>query len=287
MLVGALSYSGRFRGWFSDVDGPAHLVVGIDEVLRRLGGTARRWRVDRMATVIIPAPRGPAQLRAGRQALRRRGRSVPAAARQPQGRGREGDPLPDPAVVAHRPVASPTEAQASARPVLRRRSPMPTACRHALSASSPTPSRCSRCRRRPIRPTRRGDAHRRRERAGDVVGQPLLGPARPRRRPRAVRWRLGADTFDSSAPPACSSRRTGSHPAARSAPSGCPSTPRRWRTWCSARSAPTGPAAAKSTGRRQTPRSALAAELLGDRGADPVIDLDVYRHASTDAGGRG
>jgi hypothetical protein len=28
--------------------------VGIDEILRRLGGTAKRWRVDRMATVIVP-----------------------------------------------------------------------------------------------------------------------------------------------------------------------------------------------------------------------------------------
>ena len=27
---------------------------GIDAVLRRLGGTARRWRVDRMATVVVP-----------------------------------------------------------------------------------------------------------------------------------------------------------------------------------------------------------------------------------------
>ena len=54
VLVGALSCSGRFRCWFSDADGQAHLVVGIDEVLRRLGGTARRWRVDRMATVISP-----------------------------------------------------------------------------------------------------------------------------------------------------------------------------------------------------------------------------------------
>lgn len=54
VLVGALSCSGRFRPWFSDSDDQAHLVVGIDEVLRRLGGTARRWRVDRMATVINP-----------------------------------------------------------------------------------------------------------------------------------------------------------------------------------------------------------------------------------------
>ena len=32
----------------------AHLIEGIDAVLRRLGGTARVWRVDRMATVINP-----------------------------------------------------------------------------------------------------------------------------------------------------------------------------------------------------------------------------------------
>lgn len=55
VLVGALAHSGRFRAWFSDSDDQAHLVMGIDEVLRRLGGTARRWRVDRMATVINPA----------------------------------------------------------------------------------------------------------------------------------------------------------------------------------------------------------------------------------------
>jgi hypothetical protein len=40
--------------WFSESDDQAHLVVGIDEVLRRLGGTPKRWRVDRMATVINP-----------------------------------------------------------------------------------------------------------------------------------------------------------------------------------------------------------------------------------------
>jgi transposase len=54
VLVGALSHSGRVRGWFSEADDQAHLVVGLHEVLHRLGGTARRWRVDRMATVIRP-----------------------------------------------------------------------------------------------------------------------------------------------------------------------------------------------------------------------------------------
>lgn len=54
VLVGALSHSGRFRCWLSDADDQAHLIVGIDEILRRLGGTPKRWRVDRMATVITP-----------------------------------------------------------------------------------------------------------------------------------------------------------------------------------------------------------------------------------------
>ena len=54
VLVGALSCSDRVRAWFSEADDQAHLVVGIHEVLRRFGGTARRWRVDRMATVMRP-----------------------------------------------------------------------------------------------------------------------------------------------------------------------------------------------------------------------------------------
>ena len=32
----------------------AHLVEALDGVLRRLGGTARAWRTDRLATVIVP-----------------------------------------------------------------------------------------------------------------------------------------------------------------------------------------------------------------------------------------
>ena len=52
VLVGVLSYSGRFRAWLASSQDQPHLVEGIDAVLRRLGGTARRWRVDRMATVV-------------------------------------------------------------------------------------------------------------------------------------------------------------------------------------------------------------------------------------------
>ncbi len=54
VLVGVLSYSGRFRAWVTSGQDQPHLVEGIDAVLRRLGGTARRWRVDQMATVIVP-----------------------------------------------------------------------------------------------------------------------------------------------------------------------------------------------------------------------------------------
>ena len=54
VLVGVLSYSGQLRCWFSESTDQAHLVAGIGEVLARLGGTARRWRTDRMATVVAP-----------------------------------------------------------------------------------------------------------------------------------------------------------------------------------------------------------------------------------------
>lgn len=54
VLVGVLSHSGRFRAWVTSSADQPHLIEGIDGVLRRLGGTARRWRVDRMATVITP-----------------------------------------------------------------------------------------------------------------------------------------------------------------------------------------------------------------------------------------
>jgi transposase len=54
LLVGSLPCSGKFRGQFCESEDQAHLIEGIDAVLHRLGGTAKRWRVDRMATVISP-----------------------------------------------------------------------------------------------------------------------------------------------------------------------------------------------------------------------------------------
>ena len=54
VLVGTLSHSGRFRAHLAERMDQAHLVTGIHQVLERLGGSARRWRVDRMATILVP-----------------------------------------------------------------------------------------------------------------------------------------------------------------------------------------------------------------------------------------
>ena len=54
MLVGVLSHSSKARAWLSYCEDQPHLVEGIDEILRRLGGTPKVWRTDRMATVINP-----------------------------------------------------------------------------------------------------------------------------------------------------------------------------------------------------------------------------------------
>jgi len=54
LLVGSLSYSSKSRGWLTHSMDQPHLIEGIEQILRRLGGTARTWRVDRMATVINP-----------------------------------------------------------------------------------------------------------------------------------------------------------------------------------------------------------------------------------------
>lgn len=54
VLVGALSHSSRCRAVFSEQMSFAHLAAAIDQLLRRFGGTAHSWRVDRMATFVYP-----------------------------------------------------------------------------------------------------------------------------------------------------------------------------------------------------------------------------------------
>ncbi|MFE2093030.1 hypothetical protein [Streptomyces sp. NPDC059460] len=55
LLVGALAHSGRWRAVLAESEDFPHLVQALDQVLRKLGGTARRWRFDRMATVCYPS----------------------------------------------------------------------------------------------------------------------------------------------------------------------------------------------------------------------------------------
>jgi transposase len=54
VLLGTLPHSSRVRGVLAPSLNQAHLVEAMDAVLRRLGGTARDWRTDRLATVIVP-----------------------------------------------------------------------------------------------------------------------------------------------------------------------------------------------------------------------------------------
>jgi len=54
VLVGALSHSSRLRGVFSDGESFPHLADALDGVLRRMGGSPRSWRTDRMATFVYP-----------------------------------------------------------------------------------------------------------------------------------------------------------------------------------------------------------------------------------------
>lgn len=55
LLVGALAHSSRWRGRLCEAETLPHLVFGLDEVSRKLGGLTQAWRFDRMATVANPA----------------------------------------------------------------------------------------------------------------------------------------------------------------------------------------------------------------------------------------
>jgi transposase len=57
VLLGTLPHSSRTRGVVAESLDQAHLVEAMDAVMRRLGGTARIWRTDRLATVIVPGSR--------------------------------------------------------------------------------------------------------------------------------------------------------------------------------------------------------------------------------------
>ena len=57
VLLGTLAHSSRVRGVICESMDQAHLIESMDAVMRKLGGTTRDWRVDRLATVIVPGTR--------------------------------------------------------------------------------------------------------------------------------------------------------------------------------------------------------------------------------------
>ena len=57
VLLGTLAHSSRVRAVICESMDQAHLIDAMDAVMRKLGGTTRDWRVDRLATVIVPGTR--------------------------------------------------------------------------------------------------------------------------------------------------------------------------------------------------------------------------------------
>ncbi len=57
VLVGALAHSGKARGFFSESKDSAHLIAAVDQVVRRLGGLTRRFRIDAIEGGVIPGTR--------------------------------------------------------------------------------------------------------------------------------------------------------------------------------------------------------------------------------------
>jgi transposase len=57
VLLGTLPHSSRTRGVLAESLDQPHLIEAMDAVMRRHGGTARVWRTDRLATVIVPGTR--------------------------------------------------------------------------------------------------------------------------------------------------------------------------------------------------------------------------------------
>ncbi|MEE4597416.1 transcriptional regulator [Streptomyces sp. DSM 41524] len=104
LLVGALAHSGRWRAVLSESEDFPHLIQALDEVMRKLGGTTRRWRFDRMATVCYPSS---GQMTAAFAAVAKYyGAGVdicPPRRGNRKGVGGEGQPLGRATLVAHGP----------------------------------------------------------------------------------------------------------------------------------------------------------------------------------------
>jgi hypothetical protein len=138
---------------------------------------------------------------------------------------------------AHQPRRRPPSTGSASPP------PMPAGAATRPSVCSPMPNPCWRC---------RSSAYPAEVLACTVAANPLvsLWGNRYSVLPGLVgdyvqiRWRVGADTISMHAHGQliCTHQLA---PRVRSAPSGSARRPRRWRTWCSDRSVPTGPASGR------------------------------------------
>jgi hypothetical protein len=276
VLVGALAHSGRFRAWFSDSDDQAHLVVGIDEICRRLGGTARRWRVDRMATVISPNT-GRLQ-RSFAPVAKHYGVGVDPC--PPRHGNRKGVVEKNIDFVTRRwwrtaRVGSPAEAQASVDRFCvtiadgRRRGDSTVG---ALADAEPLLAL-------PERPFPAEVVEVRTVAANALVslwGNRYSVPPGRVGSQMQIRWRLGADTITLHA----RGQLICTH---QLAPRGAQRTVRLPEHTTALQNVVLGAFSTERPCKRKANRPpsdaalALAAELLGEHGADPVIDLDTYR----------
>lgn len=276
VLVGALAHSGRFRGWFSEAEDQAHLVVGIHEILQRLGGTARRWRVDRMSTVIVPGT--DRVQRSFTPVAKHYGVGIdPCPARHGNRKG-----VVEKAIhyLTQRwwrtaRVQSIAEAQASLDRFCveiadtRAREGSTVGARGDAEPLLALPERPFPAEVRVVR-TVAANA------LVSVWGNRYSVPPGLVGAHVQVRWRLGADTIEITANRAL----VASH---RLAPRGAQRTVRLPEHTAALENVVLGTFSSARPCRRKVNRPpsdaalALAAELLGDQGADPVIDLDIYR----------
>ena len=278
VLVGALAHSSRFRAWFSDCDDQAHLVVGIDEVLRRLGGTAKRWRVDRMATVINPST-GTLQ-RSFAPVAKHYGVGVDPC--PPRHGNRKGVVEKNIDFLTRRwwrtaRVGSPAEAQAGLDRFcveIADERPRRDTTVGALADAEPLLGLPEKPYPAEVLEVRTVAANALVSLWGNRYSVPpgLIGGH------VQIRWRLGADTITLYAHgrPVCTHGL---------APRGAQRTIRLPEHTAALQNVVLGTFSSDRPCKRKVNRPpsdaalALAAELLGDRGADPVIDLDVYRRA--------
>ncbi|WP_330358848.1 hypothetical protein [Streptomyces chartreusis] len=121
LLVGALAHSGRWRAALSDSEDFPHLVQALDDVMRKLGGTARRWRFDRMATVCYLSSGQMTSAFGGVAKYYGAGVDICPPRRGNRRRGREGQPLRCATLVAH----GPGRAEHHPGPVRRRQTRSP------------------------------------------------------------------------------------------------------------------------------------------------------------------